>query len=256
MTKKTSGIYKIEDILNGKAYIGRSKNIEKRGFEHKRELKNNIHHSDKLQKAVNKYGIENFKFSIIEEADESEIVQLEQKYLDLYKSADNGYNIMKIASPPHSYKEISAETRAKLSAAGKGKVRSEESRKRYSESKLGEKSGLAKLTRELVMQIRDDYLSGNHTCASLAIKFEISPANICLIVNNKTWNSEKYKNDLILKNASKVHHSNYVRLNFDIAEKIREEYAAGGITQPELARKYNVIPNTINNIIRNKAWKK
>jgi group I intron endonuclease len=256
MAKKTSGIYKIENIINGKIYIGRSKNIEKRWFEHKRELKHNSHHSRKLQNAVNKYGIENFIFSIIEEAKESDIVRLEQEYLDLYNSVDDGYNIIKTASPLAPYRQVSSDTKAKLSAAAKGKIRSQETKLKLSRSKLGKKSNFTKLTKELVMQIREDYLSGEYTCISLGLKFDISPANICLIVNNKTWNSEKYENDLILKNANKVHHSNYVRLNFDIAEKIREEYAAGGITQLELAKKYNVIRNTIGSSIQNKAWKK
>lgn len=256
MAKKISGIYKIQNILNEKIYIGRSKNISKRWFEHKRELKNKSHHSDKLQNAVNKYGIDNFEFSIIEEASESDILELEQKYLDLYNSAECGYNIMKVASPMMPPREVSVDTRKKLSLAGVGKVRSEESRRNYSKSKLGEKSGLAKLNREIVMEIRKYYSSGEYTCASLARKYNISPANVCLIINNKTWNTEKYEDDIILKNAEKIHHPNYVRLNLDIAEQIRREYSAGGTTQVLLATKYNVIPNTINNIIRNKAWVK
>ena len=35
------GVYKIENINNGKKYIGSSKDIEKRFYQHRRKLENN-----------------------------------------------------------------------------------------------------------------------------------------------------------------------------------------------------------------------
>ena len=48
------GVYKIENINNGKKYIGSSKDIEKRFYQHRRNLENKTHHSIKLQHAWSK----------------------------------------------------------------------------------------------------------------------------------------------------------------------------------------------------------
>lgn len=88
------GIYKIENQRNGKQYIGSSNNVNKRLTEHRRVLKNGIHHSIKLQRAVNKYGIENFTFCLLEECTEGDLLKQEQRYFDLFKPE---YNILKIA---------------------------------------------------------------------------------------------------------------------------------------------------------------
>jgi predicted GIY-YIG superfamily endonuclease len=51
-----SGIYYIKNITNNKLYIGSSKDILKRFYEHKRLLRHNKHHSIRLQRAWDKYG--------------------------------------------------------------------------------------------------------------------------------------------------------------------------------------------------------
>ena len=90
-----SGIYKIEIIVKGKLYIGSAKNIEKRKKEHFNALKNNAHKNKHLQNAWNKYGENNFRFSILECVEPTSLITREQYYMDLYKSYDRklGYNI-------------------------------------------------------------------------------------------------------------------------------------------------------------------
>ena len=46
--KNKGGIYKIKNIINGKVYIGSAIYFIKRWSVHKSELKNNKHHSIKL----------------------------------------------------------------------------------------------------------------------------------------------------------------------------------------------------------------
>ena len=91
-----SGIYKITNLKNGKFYIGSSKDIERRWWEHTNELDKNIHINKKLQNAWNFYGKDNFKFEIIEELkNEKLLLEREQHYLDTFQPYRNniGYNI-------------------------------------------------------------------------------------------------------------------------------------------------------------------
>lgn len=55
--EKKIGIYCIENIINGKKYIGQSINLKDRLYGHKTKLKHNKHKNRHLQFAVNKYGI-------------------------------------------------------------------------------------------------------------------------------------------------------------------------------------------------------
>ena len=93
------GVYKIENLKNGKVYIGSSiTNIFRRWSEHKKLLNGNRHHSKHLQSSYNIYGFENFKFEILENMDmnnKKEILDMEFKYIEKFKSFDNefGYNV-------------------------------------------------------------------------------------------------------------------------------------------------------------------
>lgn len=87
------GIYKIENLINGKIYIGQSIDIEKRWSTHVSILNQNHHYNPHLQNAWNKYGIENFKFSIIEECTQYELNDREIYWIEQYDSFKNGYNL-------------------------------------------------------------------------------------------------------------------------------------------------------------------
>ncbi len=94
----TSGIYQILNRINGKMYIGASKNIEERFKKHKCELKHDKHVNIILSRSVKKYGLENFDFNIIFVCDASLIFKYEEKFIDLFIpeyniASGNGDNI-------------------------------------------------------------------------------------------------------------------------------------------------------------------
>jgi group I intron endonuclease len=84
-------IYKIENVINKKCYIGCSKNVDNRFYEHKWDLRNNHHHNVYLQRSWNKYGEDSFTFNIIE-CPLSEEYMYEREF-ELIDKTDDVYNI-------------------------------------------------------------------------------------------------------------------------------------------------------------------
>ena len=100
MNMKTTGIYKIENLENGKVYIGSSKNIEARFRVHKYRLRHDKHHSPHLQKSYN-LNPDKFEFQVIEIIEDlSHLESREQYWVDLYKSyeSNSGYNAVRTVS--------------------------------------------------------------------------------------------------------------------------------------------------------------
>ena len=167
--KATSGVYKICNLINGKLYIGSSKNLVNRATNHRKNLKDNTHSNKHLQSSYNKYGGENFRLEIIEYC--SNYVEREQYWMDLLdvNNPKKGYNkrlkaesnsgrrfklseehrkkislrqlarrdeIAIWASKLHKGKKLSQSTRNKISVAQKGKFISEDTKNRISKGMM------------------------------------------------------------------------------------------------------------------------
>ena len=92
------GVYKIENLINGKVYVGKSKNIGIRWSEHRNELNKGIHINSHLQSAWDKYGENSFRFDVIcETIDEEDALKQEEYYIAKYEAdkSDLGYNLTK-----------------------------------------------------------------------------------------------------------------------------------------------------------------
>ena len=135
-------IYKVENKVNGKLYIGQTICPKNRRKQH---LSKTFHGNPVLDRAVLKYGRNSFDFSILEEletlddANEKEIHWIQQ----LNSLVPSGYNLKEGGNAGGS---DSDETRQKksFSKQGKrnsfyGKIHSEESKRKISESKKGKK---------------------------------------------------------------------------------------------------------------------
>ena len=90
--KDKSGIYCITCEVNNQNYIGSSKDIYKRVVKHYSNLRLGNHPNKRLQADYNKYGIDKFKVSILEETNEN-LFEKERDYQKSY-GLSKLYNLM------------------------------------------------------------------------------------------------------------------------------------------------------------------
>jgi len=130
---RTSGIYKIVSVTNGKMYIGSACNLRNRKNSHFQDLRKTKHHSSYMQNHVNKYGVNDLKFSIVEFCEKENLIVREQYYIDTLKPQ---FNIMPIAGSNLGYK-FTEEAKLKVSIAGKGRVFTEDHKRKIGLSNKG-----------------------------------------------------------------------------------------------------------------------
>ena len=165
-------IYMLKNKLNGKIYIGSTKNgIESRMRHHTNVRSRCI----KLKRALEKYGKDAFDVTIVEHCSLGDLIKREQYWLDFYLPFDDrGYNICRFAGHTlgHRHTEetkqkirlavignknmlghkhsdatklkisqqgCTPETRLKMRLKRLGKPLSEETKRRMSESRMGMK---------------------------------------------------------------------------------------------------------------------
>lgn len=117
MSENCSGVYSITNTLNGHVYIGSAVNISRRWSQHTLLLNRNCHHSGHLQNAWNKYGSDNFEFTVLEYCEIDYLTRCEQFYID---SEYPAYNMSPTAGSNLGIK-FSVEARANMSEAHLGK---------------------------------------------------------------------------------------------------------------------------------------
>jgi group I intron endonuclease len=131
------GIYAIRSP-SGKQYIGQAALIARRWYTHKCELRAGRHHCKPLQHAWNKYGEERMEFIRLKLVERSELNAVEQAFLTTIGRAGL-YNTALFVVGPLRGHTFSAEHRAALSAAGRGRKMSDRTKAALLAANLGAK---------------------------------------------------------------------------------------------------------------------
>lgn len=96
------GVYLITNLKSQRVYIGESIDIYQRWERHKKDLVSNQHHNQALQNDYNLLGASYFKFTVLQEIDnttqilitQSRLIMLENAYIEKFKSEKyNLYNV-------------------------------------------------------------------------------------------------------------------------------------------------------------------
>lgn len=148
----TCGIYKIYCKINDRTYIGSSNNIERRFKEHVSNLRNNRHTNKYLQNSWNKYGEDNFSFSIITVCYEQERFKLEQFYIDITKNLFN--QVLQIEDTYYKKRFMSEKTLNKMRRSQNKRVWTKE-HKNISSSTISKYRHLAfqKISKKVIVTI-------------------------------------------------------------------------------------------------------
>lgn len=140
MEEDVSGIYLIRNTVNGKVYVGQAVNIRKRWNVHLHHLRRGTHANLPLKRAFKRYGEDAFSFEILEEVQRNRdaLNCAEERFIAELRACEkgSGYNLTAKAGTNLGYK-YSSESRARMSAAQKGRSVSVETRALISQSLTG-----------------------------------------------------------------------------------------------------------------------
>lgn len=195
---KEIGIYQIKNLCNNKVYIGQTRqNFQKRFWFHRWKLNNGTHDNKYLQAAYNKYGEENFEFSVIEVIREFELNEREIYWIDYYRKMglcysiqDGGQDILNLNRniTPEQRKIIGEKNRQRLL----GTHLSEETKRKMSKTRTGMfvKTKTQILNPELARKVKEMLIAGR-TPKEIMNDLNIPYKPINGIISTDTWKHVK-----------------------------------------------------------------
>ena len=130
------GIYRIRNIVDGKVYIGHSRNVPDRWRRHRSKLRHGSHENSYLQAAYNKHGELNFVYEVVLECAEADLVLHEMEAIASCKSNNPvfGYNL---SDGGEGWGLLTQAARDKISEKLRGLPKTEEHKRKLGDSLRG-----------------------------------------------------------------------------------------------------------------------
>jgi group I intron endonuclease len=201
------GIYKITNRINGKSYVGQSINMEKRFKEH-------LYKQDAyIDRAIHKYGKDNFNFEILEQCSQEDLNEKERYYINKLNTKQKGYNI----ADGGAYPALS-----------------------------GYKHSQAKLNKKDVSNIVNDLKTTNISYRDLASKYKVSTATITLINKGKHWGNNKVIKPTYYGNPGDKNPK--AKIGKQEVADIILLLKITNLSSIQISKKFNVSPSTIQHI--------
>lgn len=98
------GIYKVTNLIDGRVYVGSTKNSVVRKEMHFKDSIIKMRREYPLYHDMIKFGKENFRFEMLEECNAEELGVKEAEYIKRYNSVETGYNTVSTQHPMHDTK--------------------------------------------------------------------------------------------------------------------------------------------------------
>ena len=127
--QKISGVYKITNTITGDFYIGSSKDVKQRWRSHKCTSTWNKCPNNPMYLDMQKYGIDNFVFEILEVVEEDSLKEIEQQFIKKLKPTYNDRNAK--GWDTERYKERNKKANRKYEKSDKRKKYKKEYNKEY-----------------------------------------------------------------------------------------------------------------------------
>lgn len=170
--QKICGIYTITNQLDGKMYVGKSIDVHARMQAHRNRLRYQNHPNVYLQAAYNKHGADAFSYELLEEWDIDVIFSMENYWVNLLNTTNDKYGYNICPTSPTGRSKNSPETRAKISKNRKGKLATDESKKRMSDAHLG-KSNPQRSRRVVYLETGEIFVSLNQLSIYLGKHYSV-----------------------------------------------------------------------------------
>lgn len=138
------GIYILRNLATNRIYVGSSKEMQRRWGHHLRALRRGAHKNGKLQNSFNKHGEAAWRFESLLVCAESDLQFYEQLVIDGWGTVENGYNLSRYADAPK-----------------RGRSSSKETRRKTSQSMMGNQNGAGHTVSEAHKEILKKALRGN-----------------------------------------------------------------------------------------------
>lgn len=283
-----AGVYCIENIYNGKMYIGSSFNAHQRIMAHFSLLRNNKSHNNHLQASYNKYGRDAFVGYVVEFCEKNIVKDREQFWIDNTNCIANGFNKSSTvidnsgwnhseelkaklskertgSGNPQYGKKMSTEQVEEIRKRGTGRKHKKQSkdlmikhRANHKKFYVGSKSGKAILNERKVYRIKLLLAENKLSFSEIALKFNVAAPTIGGIFTNKRWSHvpcselDQYKKTYKINSRQIGEANNKSKLTAKDVIEIRQ---ISGKSYAAIGRMYNVSDVTISNIIKMKIWK-
>lgn len=240
-----SGIYVIENIVNGKKYIGQTINLKRRLYDHKRCLNKGTHHNLYLQREFAKYGEENFNFKILEKCSMNELDIKEIEWINNYDAMNNskGYNM---ESGGNKNKIVSEKTRLKKCGNNNPMYGKKLSKAHIESLKIKNRANSKLLDKNDVVDIKERILKGEHR-ATIAKCYSVATTTIDKIAGGTNW--YWVREDLTLKIKEQKEKS-IAQRNKDIKDLEKR-----GIPRVKIAKLVNCTPTTVTRVLGYNGFK-
>jgi predicted GIY-YIG superfamily endonuclease/DNA-binding MarR family transcriptional regulator len=284
-------VYKITNRENGKMYIGKTRNVEKRWYQHVYDSKRNPTY---FGRAICKYGESTFDIEEIDSHENEDVAySLEKRWIEKLDSRnpDIGYNLAEGGRGGFCGVIPINESRKKMSNSSKSRKRkphTEEAKKKVKEARSKQNRKLLDI--DLKNEILFMYRTNNYTKQQVADRFNIKLSTVKSVIRqgsgldkfepykmpeerkkriSESLKAKKLTDEKItqLNNArakrvykplsdeqrAKISSSLRKRSSItdDVRKAIRSDYQSGQFTKKKLAEKYGITYDSAVYILRN-----